>query len=164
VRKNILTIGLFLIANLFISTTAFSQDDFKRNFIYLEAGGNGLFGSVSYERQLTKEPGIGFRAGLGFYTENVFYMTIPVGINFLFPLKENKSFIDAGLGITWARVDGKLFGKANTSNGENFTNVLPSVYYRRHSKNNLMWKAGFTPVFNKDATTPWIAFAIGKSF
>jgi hypothetical protein len=34
---------------------------FKRNSIYLEGGGNGLFASVNYERQLTKEPGIGVK-------------------------------------------------------------------------------------------------------
>jgi len=58
-----------------------------------------LFGSVNYERQLTKEAGLGCRIGLSFYTENGFYATIPVGINYLFELKRKRLFIDAGLGI-----------------------------------------------------------------
>ena len=156
--------GLILIASLFIVGSAFSQNDFKKNYIYLEAGGNGLWSSVNYERQITKDPGLGFRAGLGFYTEYSFYMTIPIGVNFLFKIQENKSFIDAGLGITWAKVDGKLFGKENNPNGDSFTNIIPAIYYRRHAKNNLIWKAGFTPVVNKGEITPWIALAIGKSF
>jgi len=86
-----------------IVTLSFGQNNFKKNDIYLEAGGNGLFGSVNYERQLTKTPGLGARIGVGFYTENAFYLTIPVGINYLFKLKNDKSFIDAGLGATWTR-------------------------------------------------------------
>lgn len=62
------------------------QTTFKKNDIYIEAGGNGLFASANYERQFTKEPGSGFRLGIGFYTENVFYLTIPVGFNYLFKL------------------------------------------------------------------------------
>ena len=71
-------------------TCSYGQTTFKRNDIYLEAGGNGLFASVNYERQLTKQPGIGFRLGVGFYSENAFYLTIPIGINYLFKLKNKK--------------------------------------------------------------------------
>ncbi len=76
------------------------QTIFKRNDIYLEAGGNGLFASVNYERQFTKEPALGFRLGNGFYSENAFYLTIPVGINYLFKIKNKHAFIDAGVGAT----------------------------------------------------------------
>ena len=115
-----------------IIVCSYAQQNFKRNDIYLEAGGNGLFASVNYERQLTKQPGIGFRVGIGFYTEDAFYLTIPVGINYLFKLKNNQSFIDAGLGATFTRIDGKLFGDAKNSNGEHFVNFIPSVGYRKH--------------------------------
>jgi hypothetical protein len=87
-RKTLFTIILFLCIVAFTK----GQSDFKRNDIYLEAGGNGLFGSVNYERQLTKEPGIGVRIGIGFYTEKAFYLTTPVGINYLFKLKNKRSF------------------------------------------------------------------------
>ena len=55
-----------LIITLVFTTNIFGQTGFKKNDIYLEAGGNGLFGSVNYERQLTKSPGIGARIGVGF--------------------------------------------------------------------------------------------------
>src|SRR5690606_34014640 len=82
-----------ILITLFVCTTTiiFGQDNFKRNDIYLEAGGNGLFGSVNYERQLTKQPGLSARIGVGFYSENAFYLSIPVGINYLFKLKGEKS-------------------------------------------------------------------------
>ena len=88
---------------------SFGQTTFKKNSVYLEAAGNGIFASVNYERQLTKKPGLGVRLGVGFYTENAFYLTIPVGINYLFALRNNKSFIDAGVGVTFAKIDGELF-------------------------------------------------------
>ncbi len=79
---------LFLVI-LCIAFCSYGQTTFLRNDIYVEAGGNGLFSSVNYERQLTKQPGLGFRLGVGFYSENAFYLTIPVGINYLFKLQNN---------------------------------------------------------------------------
>jgi hypothetical protein len=158
-RKQILT--AFALSAV---TLSFGQSMFKKNDIYLEAGGNGLFGSVNYERQLTKEPGLGARIGVGFYSENAFYLTIPVGINYLFRLKSDKSFIDAGLGATWTRIDGDLFGESKNSNGNHFVNFVPSIGYRRHTSNDVMWRISVTPVANKFGLVPWIGASIGKRF
>jgi hypothetical protein len=146
------------------ATLCFGQSTFKKNDIYIEAGGSGLFGSVNYERQLTKQPGLGARVGIGFYSENAFYLTIPAGINYLFKLKNEKSFIDAGLGATWTRIDGKLFGDSKNSNGDHFVNFIPSIGYRRHTSNNVMWRVSVTPVANKYGFMPWIGASIGKRF
>lgn len=155
-----------ILSTLFVCITTFSfgQDNFKRNDIYLEAGGNGLYGSVNYARQLTKQPGLSARMGVGFYSENAFYLTIPVGINYLFKLKNEKSFIDAGLGLTWTRIDGKLFSDGKNSNGDHFVNFIASIGYRRHTANNLMWRIAATPVVNKNGLVPWIGVSIGKRF
>lgn len=83
---------LFIILLFITAVEVSAQNQFKKNTIYAEAGGNGLFGSINYERQLAKEPGFGLRAGVGFYTENAFYLTIPLGINYLFKLN-NKSIV-----------------------------------------------------------------------
>ena len=154
---------LFLAISALI-TSSYGQTTFKRNDIYLEAGGNGLFASVNYERQLTKQPGLACRLGAGFYSENAFYLTIPVGINYLFKLKNDKSFIDAGLGATWTRVNGNLFGDPKNSTGGHFVNFVPSIGYRRHTNTNLMWRISITPVANKYGLVPWIGLSIGKRF
>ena len=57
----------FLLAISFFEVCSYGQTIFKRKDIYLKAGGNGLFASVNYERQLTKQPGPGYRFGVGFY-------------------------------------------------------------------------------------------------
>jgi hypothetical protein len=134
------------------------QNTFKQNDIYLEAGGNGLWASVNYERQLTKEPGIGARIGIGFYTDNSFYVTIPVGINYLFNIKNNKSFIDAGLGVTWARSD------EHPLLGLNFVNFIPAIGFRRHTSKNVMWRISLAPIINKYGFVPWLGASIGKRF
>lgn len=153
-----------LLAFLGIAFYSHCQTSFKRNDIYLEAGGNGLFSSVNYERQLTKQPGLGFRLGVGFYSEKAFYLTIPVGINYLFKLKNDKSFIDAGLGATWTRINGNLFGSSKNSNGDHFVNFVPSIGYRRHTAKDLMWRISITPIANKYSLVPWLGLTIGKRF
>ena len=158
-KKN-LTILTFIL----LGTTLFGQSSFKKNDIYIESGGNGLFASVNYERQLTKDPGLGLRVGVGFYSENAFYLTIPFGVNYLFKLKSDKSFIDAGLGATWTRIDGKLFGESKNSNGDYFVNFVPSIGYRRHTTKDLMWRVSMTPVINKYGFVPWLGLSIGKRF
>jgi hypothetical protein len=149
---------------LVITFSSFGQTAYKRNDIYLEAGGNGLFASVNYERQLTKQPGIGFKFGVGFYSENAFYLTIPVGINYLFKLQNNKSFIDAGIGATWTRLDGNLFGGSKNLNSGHFVNFVPSFGYRRHISKDIMWRISATPIANKYGLVPWLGFSIGKRF
>jgi hypothetical protein len=150
---------------VFITAISFGQTAFKKNDIYLEAGGAGLFSSINYERQLTNKPGLGARIGIGFYTEKAFYLTIPVGINYLFKLKNEKSFIDAGVGASWTRIDGKLFSKAtSTSNGDHFVNFVPSIGYRRHTSKYVMWRISLTPVANKNTLMPWLGASIGKRF
>ena len=157
-KKSIVTILAFSIAIF-----SFGQSAFKRNDIYLEAGGNGLFGSVNYERQLTKQPGLGARIGVGFYSENAFYLTIPVGINYLFPLNK-KSFLDAGLGVTWTQINGNLFSDSKNRNDNNFVNFIPSIGYRHHTTKDVMWRISLTPVINKYTFVPWLGAFIGKRF
>ena len=155
---------ILLFSTTVYTTFVFAQSNFKKNNLYLEAGGNGLFASVNYERQLSKEPALGVRLGVGFYTENAFYLTIPAGINYLFKLKKENTFIDAGLGATLTRIDGKLFGDAKNSNGEHFVNFIPSIGYRRHTAKNLMWRISLTPVANNRTFVPWVGFTLGKRF
>ena len=155
-----------LLTTLALCTTilCFGQNNFKKNDIYLEAGGNGLLGSINYERQLTKQPGLGVRIGLGFYPAHALYLTIPVGINYLFQLKNDKSFIDAGLGVTWTRSEATLIGGNRHYAGDYFTNFIPSIGYRRHAANNIMWRVSVTPVANKYGFAPWLGASLGKRF
>ena len=162
----------FLTVCLFVSFMSFAQENQEpngkklKNTVFVEALGNGLFGSINYERQLTKEPGLSLRAGIGFYTENEFYLTIPTSIQYLISLR-NSNFIETGVGYTWADAAADdIFNNENVTNSDNLNNLFLSVGYRKHFGKDWMWKANFTPLItnNKDATLPWIGVSIGKRF
>ncbi|RTL54239.1 MAG: hypothetical protein EKK39_04730 [Sphingobacteriales bacterium] len=157
-------IYIYILPLLLLAQHCVGQSSFKRNDIYLEAGGNGLFISANYERQLTKEPGLGVRIGVGMYSENAYYLTIPIGINYLFATKNPKGFLDAGLGVSFTRENAKLFWEKTTPADDHFVNFIPSFGYRRHTTKNMMWRISCTPGINKFGFVPWIGFSIGKRF
>lgn len=159
------SLTLFLI--FFVSVACVNgQTTFKQNDIYLEVGGSGLFSSINYERQLTKQPGLGIRLGVGFTPiVGTVFITMPAGINYLFKLKDDKSFIDAGINLI-------LFSNHNEGywDGESITYLIkgiaiPNIGYRRHTTKNLMWRISFTPVITKESGfSPWGGISIGKRF
>lgn len=145
-----------------------AQAPTSRNFSYIEAGGAGLFGSVNYERQVSKKPGVNLRAGVGFYTENAFYMTLPVGLHYLFPVKRKPFyFFDAGITYTRAWEDGQMRRpRAGEVIKDRISFVVPSFSYRSHRPNGIMWRAGVGAVVNPsaDVIVPWVGLALGKHF
>jgi hypothetical protein len=149
-----------------ITVHAFSlkaQNDFKKNDVYLEAGGSGFFGSINYERQLTNKPGLGLRWGVGFYTDQAYYLAIPIGFNYLFPLRNKHSFMEVGLGTTWS-TDETFIDEKQTWEKKTLGTFIPSLAYRRHTKHSLMWRIAATPLINKFGVYPWLGFSLGKRF
>lgn len=82
----------------------------------------------------------------------------------MFPLKNKKSFIDAGLGVTWTRSEETLIGNNKHFKGDDWVNFIPSVGYRRHTNKDVMWRISLTPVVNKYTFVPWLGASIGKRF
>src|SRR5262245_27514551 len=88
---------------LLFTTIAFSQTEQKRSTAYFEAGGNGLIASLNYEFLITKQRNFGFRAGIGYAPINEGYITVPVGVDYLFKLGTAGNFLDAGFGAIWSK-------------------------------------------------------------
>lgn len=162
---------LIFLLNL-ISLSAFGQTENNetrkiRNAIYVEALGNGLLGSVNYERQLSRNPYFTARVGVGFYTEGNFYLTIPISLQYLIDLKKN-NFIETGVGYTWAQYGADdCFRCDGSDNTDNYGNLFLSIGYRKHFGNKWMWKVSFSPLItnNHDANfTPWFGAGFGKRF
>lgn len=160
------TIVMLLTSLLLLQRANAQTSGSLKNDVYVEAGGNGLFGSLNYERQLSKTPGVSLRMGVGFYTENRFFVTLPASVHFLLPLKKPNSFIDASAGVTWSRANGQLFKEDASSSPYHFVCLIPAVGYRKHTKNEMMWRISVAPTFNitNDAFVPWVGFAVGKRF
>ncbi|MBD2756832.1 hypothetical protein [Spirosoma validum] len=135
-----------------------------KNSVFLEAGGNGLFASLNYERQLTALPRLSLRVGAGFYGEKAAYLSLPVGLNYLIKLAKPNSFIDAGFGATWAQANSRLFGSEPNLSSNHFFSYVPSVGYRRYTDRHYLWRVSFTPVINQYGFVPWAGITLGKGF
>src|SRR5688572_16844323 len=159
---------LLLVTFVLTTTVFFGQQTFKRNDIYFEFLGNGILASINYERQLTSKPGLGLRAGLGYYSgDDKFRVTIPLGVNYLLMLTKNKSFLEAGIGGTWSGAAGL---KDDTPTGgrdysERIWSLVPSFGYRGITNSTFMWRASYTPIINKyKVLWQWFGISIGKRF
>ncbi len=150
---------------MFSFINGFTQSDFRKNTIYGEFGGNGVFLSLNYERQLGTKPGLGVHFGLGNAdADETFAFTVPVGVDYLFNISNQKSFIETGLGVTWAL--------QNIWDGYNHTEphiykpkLIPSIGYRRQTSYGLMWKITATPDFARNGIVPFYpGLAIGWRF
>lgn len=137
---------LFTLA-VIISSHIKAQKSFKKNTLYSEIAGNGLVLSANYERQLGNKPGFGLHIGAGLAGNKP---AIPAGINYLFDLGKQKSFIEAGAGVVFVEID-FLDSKNNVPDAANpyITGFIPSIGFRHHTPYGLMWRVDYTPVFSK---------------
>ena len=146
----------FLLAVTVISTLQqlCAQEPFKRNTFYGELGGNGVWLSANYERQLSRKPGFGVHVGLGYASsDEKFTPSIPIGVNYLIALGNQKSFIDAGVGITW--VERNYVTHIQYVTDPYKPAFIPSVGYRHQSHYGLMWRISYTAIFAGDRIIPW---------
>ena len=160
-----LTLLIFCLLNSI--TKVSGQSKAKLNTVYFELGGNGLFTSINYERQLLKNTRLNFHIGTGIYGVEPTYLTIPFGIKYLFKLNNSNSYIDLGFGATYSKADVILYASIKRNPGyiqTNFWNYIPNVAYRKLTKKNLMYRFSLTPVINHNDFLPFLGFSIGKSF
>ena len=159
---------------IFISfhSSAFSQEvnrdeEFKKNEIFLELGGNGLLGSINYERQLTNRPGFGFRVGAGVYGTDT-RLTVPVGVNYLIRFFKSRSFVDLGLGVTYTNTDVQLLRRAERLEGYVEKNrefyFVPSLGLKVCTNRNFIWRLYATPVLTTFGLQPHMGLGFGKRF
>jgi hypothetical protein len=134
--------------------------------VYAEFGGNGIDWSANYERQLGKKPSLGVRAGIGYASSTEeFRISIPIGVNYLFDISHQRSFIETGIGVTWAEEN---IWKT-TFQGPSSTSYEPGYFasagYRHQAPYGLMWRIDYTPFFTKHRIDPvFIGLSAGWSF
>ncbi|NHF58305.1 hypothetical protein FK220_003050 [Flavobacteriaceae bacterium TP-CH-4] len=162
----------------------------QKNTVFLELLGNGGFGSLNYERQLSEQPGLSARIGVGIsffepddglscesgnpYCDFLGFpdtdISLPFSIHYLIDLNKN-NYLETGLGYTFQ------FGsrsKPEETDNESATDVyLISIGFRRHfgKESKWMWKFNFTPVIgitdseNSDfGFRPFVGISIGRRF
>jgi len=152
---------------LTISIGAFSQEIIKKNELFLELGGNGLLGSVNYERQLSNKPGLGVWAGLGLYGTDT-HLTIPVGLSYLIPVIKNHSFLDLGFGATYTKTDGDFYSLVKRPENyipkKEFIYFIPSAGLRAYTTKNYVWRVNAQWFITESGGLPFIGIGFGKRF
>lgn len=128
-----------------------AQNKFKKHSIYAEVLGNGIILSANYELQLSNKPGFGIHAGIGLAGV---MPAIPLGMTYLVKIGKQKSFIETGIGITFAEKDLWDDNKTQLPSNPYQVAFIPSLGYRHHSPYGLMWKLIYSPFFNKENNEP----------
>ena len=149
-------------------TSVYCQNTITPNVIYFQLGGNGLFTSINYERQITRSPRFGTHVGAGIYGAMPSYLTIPFGVNYLFKFKNTMSSIDLGLGLTYTKADVSLYvlvdRRPPVLPNDKYINVVPSIGYRKQTRKNIMYRFSLTPIINQYGPLPFLGVSFGKSF
>lgn len=135
----------------------------SRNSLLMEVGGNGMFGSINFERHITKTPLVSVRAGLGYYRQGGrSFITVPVGANLLLRLKKHPNwFADLGLGMTYSPHNSFLFGDSGTPLTPYTLAFVPSLGLRYYARSGTMFRVSITPLHDKYDRQAWFGAAIG---
>ncbi len=164
-------IKIFLIAFFLITGTfAFAQDapSYRRNAVYAEIGGTGVYGSINYERLKRLKNANYFAPSIGIalpFPENSqlvksqFYM-VPLQFNWLLGQKSSKLELGVSVNPTYS-TSVTTIGETETSDNE--FGALPScrIGYRYMGNKGLVVRAGFTPII---FINPWLGASVGYSF
>lgn len=143
---------------LLLGGEAFSQKVSKPNCLYTEAGGNGIWGSLNYERQILKVSGLAARIGLGFNTDYYdtilrsnlqFHYPLILGFDYFVMLDSNKSYIDVSFGETWQTKIGSAYKKRYRDRDNIYGSFMIGCGYRRIFRNNLMFRISLLLVILK---------------
>ena len=126
----------FNLNNKTVKDSSFNNQIVK-NFIFLEAGGNGIFASINYERLLTEDIGIRIGAGSFGYAG----LSFPIMINY-YIFEKHK--LELGLGII-------PFSKLEENDfiGEDGTLLSFTIGLKSYkSIGGLMFRVSLTPFIN----------------
>ncbi len=175
---------LIICCFIFNITKAQNTKVAKKNALYLEAGGNGLFYSINYDRIVPISPKVKIAPRLGisylpYNGGNKFKnFIIPFEVNILYAKQaESKNFIEGGVGLTLFEFV-KGFRNGNKKDPvSQYSNVTMIRVGFRHQKTSggLMYRAGLLIPVAQDSYSEsivgddiffriWAGFGIGCNF
>ncbi|MFD2033338.1 hypothetical protein ACFSKL_00975 [Belliella marina] len=157
---------LTLLVTIIFPAIGLCQTEPKRQAIYLEGFGAGVFYSFNYDwRFRDQSDGLGAKAGLGYTAIDGYRVTtVPIAVNYLIGNKKN--FLELGLGgtlllvnhynSTFASSDPRFSGSAFYFNG--------IIGYRRVAESGFVLRAGFTPFFTGEEGVFFPQLSLGYAF
>ncbi len=149
---------LFILASLLIGLRTNAQDSTNyKNAVTFELGGNGLTYSFNYERHLTKN--FNTRIGFSFWKiienqteKSMTIMSYPVSLNYWLNIRNQKHFLETGIGVMNLVTSGNLVEYKGVVNY--YLNPFVNLGYKYEPLNNkLNYKIGFSPFIGTKALT-----------
>jgi hypothetical protein len=140
---------------MLVTTQLVAQPPHRTNTFYFEMAGSGIVLSINYEKQISDIPGVGLFIGVGL---GGYLPAIPMGVKYLIDLKNERSFIEIGSGITLAERGVWDPDHQNQPGARHIKAAfVPTVGYRHHSRSGFMWRMNYTPVFSTYRDIPVFA-------
>jgi hypothetical protein len=181
IKFSIMCLAVFSFACRPLAAQEQETDIVSGKQVYVEMGGGGVLFSASFDSRFAhgETLGAGFRAGLGFgvysrylhddgyYYGNMqtsSYVTIPVGINYIFGKKTSPHTFEIGMGVTALTRKVTLYTYDNGADDNGYVIGHASFMYRRQPRNGgVTWRIGFTPIVGTSGDI-WPSGAVGIGY
>lgn len=147
------------------SSSTSSGGEKRAQNVFVEIGGQGLLFTANYDSRFSKRrDGLGGRAGIGYLSiEGDNATTVPLSLNYL--LGKGRNFFEMGLGATLLATGGNDDSFLFDENNSNIIGTMSFSYRLQPVDRGFSFRAGLTPVFNKDFFMPYYAgLSLGYSF
>ena len=150
----------FLMSVFFVSTSRAQGAQVPNNTIFAELGGPGLV-SFNFDKRFSNRPdGFGGRIGLGgFSIEDVSFLSIPIGLNYLLG-KDGKNYFELGAGFTYLTAGSNDGGFMSSSFGH-----LNFGYRYQPKDGGFNFRASINPIFGSGGFYPFYGgVSLGYTF
>jgi len=133
--------------------------------IFVELGGQGILFTANYDSRFSnRRDGLGGRIGIGYIAEGGDNATtVPISLNYL--LGKGRHFFELGLGASLLATGGNDESFLFDKNQSNIIGTMSFSYRLQPVDQGFSFRAGLTPIFNKDFFIPYYAgLSLGYSF
>ena len=153
------TFQIIILAFLIITPAGWSQNiDRATNVLYLELGGNNIFYSLNYEKEVINN--LNLRVGLSIMPITEFTNS---------GKRSNSNFIGSIMSNYFIQIKNDNYLELGGGLSYGLETLFPAVTfgYRYNPDNRgIIWKLSFTPLLNKEifSIIPWFGISVGFKF
>jgi hypothetical protein len=134
--------------------------------VYFQLGGSGPIISANYDRRFfNKVNGLGFAAGIGYWSESNFgantsIFSVPLSINYLFGRRND--FLELAAGATYISASADLFDSNDSESG--FFYHVNMGYRHQPATGGFFFRGGYSPLFYKGEYQTSFYLGFGYNF
>jgi hypothetical protein len=154
------------------------EDNVTGKQFYAELGGPGMVFSANFDSRFEPHTslGLGYRIGLGFgygerqYSDDTWsdyrsYLTIPLGLNYVFGKSNSPHAFEVGGGITLLTVKTAAYSYGERDRAGNVVGHFEFMYRLKPVDGGFTWRIGFSPIVGTGGEiVPSGVVGVGYSF